>query len=187
MKLSSWTALWIVAACGVARAAAVDTTFEFSGYCSDCREFAEAQLVLQNYTLGDPIDASNCVSFVYDGTVLASSFIIEAENLGTIGGVIDGPLPAPEDFYISSPYTPNQPFDWFVTEKIGDWCLGTDCLGVLDRELDPLYYNAVLDYGYPSEWSIAAIPEPPTATLIGLSFFGLQFVRRRRGSLSTEA
>jgi hypothetical protein len=79
-----------------------ESTFTFSGLCTDCSGSATATLVLQDYIQGDPILSSNLVEFHYDGTNLLPPFTITAANLLGIGGTIPTPLEAPADFSIRS-------------------------------------------------------------------------------------
>ena len=51
------------------------STFTFTGTCTDCTGFGIGTLVLQNYTLGNPIDTNtNYVSWFYQSDLLTESF-----------------------------------------------------------------------------------------------------------------
>jgi hypothetical protein len=58
---------------------AVQTTYYISANCVDCTPtnvLVSAQLILEDYTLGDPLDISNFVYFSYSGSNLVNSYSI---------------------------------------------------------------------------------------------------------------
>ena len=76
------------------------TEFQFTGLCSDCFSgagSAHAQLVVQNYVLGNSFSISNFVSFAYDGTDLQSPFTITSGNIANFSGSIGPGLPGEYD------------------------------------------------------------------------------------------
>ncbi len=68
---------------GISRASADTITYNFTGTCLDCSD-PQGTLVLQNYTFGDPLEASELVSFTYTSS-LANVDITQA-TLGSLGG-----------------------------------------------------------------------------------------------------
>lgn len=146
-------------------AARADTlsTFDFSGTCSDCTGSGTAALVLNNYTLGTAISASNFVSFTYNGTDLLAAFTITASPDVVVQGSIDEPLPGPETFAVFGDEND------FSSSSTGFWCVGGGC---------------VADYGFTHVWmtttdATASVPEPMTIALLGGGLIGLAAVRRK--------
>ncbi len=157
-RLLLWIGCLLLASIGAARATVTDTTFYFSGVCSDCSGTGQGQLVLQNYNLGDTITSSNFVSFTYDGTNLVPGYQVTGGQYFSVGGQIDAPLPGAEFFYVD----PNNGDPYFLSETDGFWCVGNTCG----------------DTGTSSTWA-ASVPEPATALLLGVPLLGLRLLRRR--------
>ena len=145
----------------------VESTFTFSGSCTDCYDGAgnaTATLTLQNYILGDELSPANLVSFVYDGTdLIPGGFTITPGDVAVLGGTIPAVLPGSADFQIQSAR-------WdFSLGVEGDWSVSD--LSVGD------------DYGTNGQWDAAdgGVPEPGAFLLVagGMALLGLR--RRHLG------
>jgi hypothetical protein len=131
--------------------------YSFTGTCTDCTN-ETATLTLQNYTLGQPINKDNFVSFAYNSSVIANKTITPAGNptLGIQGG-LPATLPGPShpSFGIRESNSNNA---WeFEALSDGTWCAGADCRS---------------DTGTNGVWNLAAPAAPVTGTL-ALTSFGL--------------
>lgn len=177
--------------------------------CTDCAAAAgtdaypvQAQLTLQNYTLGDALDYSHFVSFFYSGSNLVAPYSI------TLSG--DDGNDATRDFYAATVYESELfvnlslwgsitttsganevvlSFDdglHFLTRSDGSWSTcapnpqggyygGNSCL------FGEFPIN-VSDYGTGATYSLAAVPEPEQALLLGagLLLMGAAVRRQRR-------
>jgi hypothetical protein len=115
-------------------------------------------LVLQNYTLGNPIDTNtNYVSWFYQSDLLTESF---SSGGSTITGVLEN-LPGPADVEIQAGGGVV-----FFSSANGFWCAGFDsCAG---------------DEGVQSSWSVAATPLPAALPLFATDLGGLGLLGWRR-------
>ena len=138
-----------------------EMSFYFAGLCSDCEGTARAELVLQDYTLGDTIADANLVFFTYAGTNLLSGFTITPGQNPYIYGVIDSPFPAGENVIVFSS------FGFFESSAGGHWCAGLICGG---------------DQGAESQWSAAAVPEPAAWAMMVLGLAALGCAGHRRAT-----
>jgi hypothetical protein len=137
----------------------VESTFEFSGLCTDCSGSVTATLTLANYTQGTELTPANFVAFTYDGSNLLPSFTILPAELAHIEGNIPAALPGPA-FLLITTLGP----EVFSSNGFGFWCAGTGCQG---------------DFGTNGIWSAAAVPEPASWALLGASLLLLGAARRR--------
>ena len=144
------------------------STLFFSGNCEDCaaalerQDFAvTAKLVLQNYLKGNPIFASNFVSFHYDGSNLLPQYDIFSSSLLLVSGNIPLALPSAVDFHVTGV---NNYFDLSV---LGRWDTG----GPRPRGADT---------GGSGTLSPNAVPEPATMLLMGAALAAAGLARRRR-------
>lgn len=147
------------------------TTYSFSGTCSDCQGPALAELTLANYTAGQSITNNNFVSFHYDGTNLLSGYTILNDAGLYVSGSINNPLPGTENFYVMGfTQTTGAPGlqQVFETFNGGNWDTG-------------LPVSA--DYGPTHLWNATpaatAVPEPMSAALLGAGVLGVAVARRR--------
>lgn len=91
-------------------------TYYFTGQCSDCTGAGTAQLVLQGYTLGNPLNNFNFVSLTYHSNL--TSFTITSTDGPTISGTLPVNLPGPAGVTVSL----EGPV--FNTGLNGTWCSG---------------------------------------------------------------
>lgn len=132
------------------------TTYYFTGQCTDCSGTGTGQLVLQNYTRGNPINPVNFVSFTYTSNLI--NVTVNAADSPSVSGTIPANLPASASVSIFGPNA-----NVFQSQSQGNWCAGNSCES---------------DFGPTSTWSLAAAP-PATpaagapavndAVLIGLA------------------
>ena len=144
-----------------------NTTFSFSGVCSDCTGDGTATLVLQNYTLGTSITGDNFVSFSYSSNLVTMN--VDSTNQTSISGEIDNNLPNFETFQvdcnndcISTNYEGQ-----FTSDTAGNWTVSG--------------YIPTFDTGTAGTWS--SVPEPGSAVLI-LTGAALLICRRRSAARS---
>jgi hypothetical protein len=134
-----------------------ESTFTFSGLCTDCQGNATATLVLQNYVQDNAIEEYNLISFHYDGTNLHDPFTITAGDEFDIEGVIPASLTAPAFFHISSSSSGER--EEFYSLGNGNWRVGA---------LNPA------DYGTNGLWN--SVPEPGAFLLVvlGMAVMGVR-------------
>ena len=145
----------------------MDETYSFNGACTDCYNGdgdVHATLVLEDYTPGDSIEASNFVSFSYSGSNLVPAFTVLPANLTLgISGVIPTTLPGPAEVHIFF----DLPTSNFISNTDGSW-----------------YVNEA-DYGTSGTWSAA--PEPSTWALTLIGFAGLAYASARHAKTMRSA
>ena len=157
----------LLLACHPARAslALSTTTYDFNGTCSDCNGTAYAQLVLDNYTLGNSI-AGSFGSFTYDGTNLLPTFTITAADLPSVSGTLPPTLPAAASVSVLA-IIGNTSYD-FQSGTTGFWCAGNSCAA---------------DTGNSSSWAVASAtpaPEPASLAILTGGVLMLAGAARRR-------
>ena len=138
--------------------------YDFTGVCTDCMGTVSAQLVLKNYTPGNPIQDSNFGSFTYDGSNKIPGFTVDASNFINITGNIPVNLPAPATVHITFTTGPGD----FLSRSSGFWATQSS------------------DFGYTSSYS-SAVPEPSTWALMLLGFAGLGVAAHRRARVTRAA
>lgn len=191
---------WLAQAQAVA-VVPTQSTFEWSGICSDCTAIGNSAshvvtgtLVLQDYTLGQLIDETNFVSFSYRGSNLVSPYTV------TIG---DLPVGLDLQYWLAGSIPVAQgagtfEIGWsdglhFQTQADGTW--STCAPGINSGTGEPSFYGGGScnfsffvhnDAGTGGAFSAAAVPEPAEWALLlaGLGVIGLA---RRRRSLPARA
>src|SRR5262245_55768484 len=104
--------------------AVTSTSFNFTGTCTeDCTGTATATLVLQNYTIGNPLTIPNFVSFAYHSSIFPN-FKVDGPPILQLQGAFNS-LPGAATVFLSVPNS-LQIFD-FASFTNGDWCFGTQC------------------------------------------------------------
>jgi len=129
------------------------TSFSFTGTCTlDCTGTVTATLVLQNYTIGNSLNAGNFDSFMYhsnifpDVTVNSVSFLSGGFNSLPGTAVVNLISNAPQFQFISGFGSP------------GGWCAGISCSG---------------DFGVNGPWSVTPLPAALPFFASGLAGLGL--------------
>ncbi|MBS0395158.1 MAG: PEP-CTERM sorting domain-containing protein [Proteobacteria bacterium] len=177
-----------IAAFGIVAPAAAqttgnDTTFYFTGQCTDCTGTANAQLVFANYDPTNPSTAT-FVSFSYASNLI--SYTVDSSNLfGLSGSLPFSATPTSSDFDIKST----------LPGFSGGFDFNTTAAGAFQQSLwvqttssefptgNKLTVNN--DYGTAGTWSLtppAAVPEPDSAVLLLTGGVGIAAARRLRRS-----
>ena len=159
-------------------ATTTNSTFYFTGTCSDCTGTARATLVLTNYNQGSSVLLSNLVSFNYAATNLVNSFNFTQADGGffnfIVSGTIPVALPSATNFSIgfqnlaATPTvkpkgaTLNSPF--FTTLSNGVWSVADN--------------GALQDFGTAGAFSSSATPEPASFVLVAAGIAALALRRR---------
>lgn len=144
----------VLASVQTGSAIGTQSTYSFTGTCSDCNN-PSGTLVLQNYTLGQPLSSSNFVSFTYSSSVISFTISAAANPSFDISGTLPATLPGPSanTVVIDNGGTPE--FMGFIAETNsddGDWCAGPEC---------------EFDEGTGGTWSLGAAP--PTSNVPALN------------------
>lgn len=134
-------------------------------------------LELQNFNPGAALDASNFVSFTYNGSSILDPFTINMGDLNTLSGVLDA------DGNVLTDVSMN----WNATGSLSMICGPTCNLNVMANGLwsiGPLsgLFMYALDVGESGTFAGAPIPEPGTLALFGLGLLGLGLARRRKAA-----
>ena len=161
---------------GLSHASAVTTysTFTFTGDCGDCTGQATGTLVLKNYTLGDPLETSNFVSFAYSSNLLSFGPDSLDSSDGILEGMLPVDLPGPATVYIEN-------------IVLSPGCEDCAELGFYSETFDSDAWTiGVQDYGTSGIWSAAAaksaVPEPSSSAMLAAGLAGLIAWRQRRRS-----
>jgi hypothetical protein len=146
------------------RASAVEliTEFSFRGDCFDCTGQGTGTLLLQNYTLGNPLDLTNFVRFSYSSDL--TSFVLmgtgpDPGQVSDFSGSLDMFLPGFKNINMSSVGA-----QIFQSVDTGGWCAG--------------FNGCNLDFGINGIWDNA--PEPSGFALAFSGLAGLLLLRLRR-------
>ncbi len=150
------------------------TTFDFTGDCTDCTGQATATLVLQNYTLGDPLETSNFVSFSYSSNLISFG----PDSLNNLDGVLEGMLPVD---------LPGPAIVSVENIVVSPGCEDCAELGFYSVNYDSNAWElGVQDEGTNGIWSVAAattgVPEPSSLAMLAAGLAGLVASRQRRRS-----
>ena len=150
----------------IAVAPPVLSTLFFIGNCEDCAAAlpspnftVSARLVLQNYIQGDPINAANFVSFIYNGSNLLHEYSIDKLSLAELNGHISFASPSTNVFHVTGA---NRYFDLLIG---GRWDTGV---------------ISSADNGGSGTFGPNAVPEPATMLLMGAALAAAGLARRRR-------
>src|SRR5262245_26077494 len=113
------------------------TDFNFTGTCTvGCTRTATATLVLQDYTIGNILNNTNFVSFVYHSDFFGD-ITVNSPNFNQLSGQFVS-LPGGANVTLVFP-TSLQIFI-FVSSTSGSWCVGPNCVD---------------DSGVNGQWSVA--------------------------------
>jgi hypothetical protein len=152
---------------GLSHASAIPvySTFTFTGDCTDCTGQATGTLVLQNYTLGDPLETSNFVSFAYSSKVISFG----PDSLDSTYGILEGTLPVD---------LPGPAIVEIENIVLSPGCEDCEELGFYSFNYDSDYWTlGVQDYGTNGIWSAAAaktaVPEPSSLAMLAAGLAGL--------------
>jgi hypothetical protein len=162
---------------GLSHASDIITTYDFTGDCGDCDGQGTGTLVLQNYTLGDPLETSNFVSFTYSSNIsyISTDGLDPDPEYGFLEGMLPVDLPGPANVGIGGlELVPGS------TEfEVGFESLTSNSDAWQIVELDD-------DYGTNGIWSAAAaktaVPEPSSFVMLAAGLAGLVAWRRRHRS-----
>jgi hypothetical protein len=154
---------------GISRASADTTAYNFTGTCLDCSD-PQGTLVLQDYTPGDALTASDLVSFTYTSSLADVS--ITGLNLSSLTGSL-GSTPGSYDF--EAVFLTEAGTFSFDTATDGTWVYGPGC-GVLCGG-GPIG----IDHGTDGMFSVttASTPEPSTLWLFCTGLTTVAALRRR--------
>jgi len=187
MRFPTWTmgrmAALVLACAFSAVCQASQTTYQWVGPCTSiCTGNATATLVLQNYTPGATITASNFVSFSFTET--AGSFSIPPGPLDQIAGSLPASLPGNASVVVQSGINELITGSFFSNSNPGAWCGGVNC--------ESTSVQPFAAQGVSGTWSVATgapppPPPPPTTPapatillcLMGLAAMGGALLRRR--------
>jgi hypothetical protein len=148
------------------------TSFDFTGTCNfDCTGTVTATLVLQNYTIGQPLNGGNFFSFTYHSNIFPNLTV----NLADIGGMSGQFNSLPGAAFVDMTFTALMTVFEFRSDTLGNWFIG------------PLVaQNCGEDCGMNGQWSV---PLPATLPLFatGLGALGLLGWRRKRKAAPLDA
>lgn len=152
-------------------AATSGTPYTFTGTCTDCSGVATATLRLKGYTPGAALTLANLVSFAYAPTNLFSGLglygpdfpllIASGSGAGMLTGSLPAGLPGAADITITG-----AGFTFTTSLADGRWSIGPTI--------------ADTDHGTEGTWSVAAIPEPGSVSLLIMAVGGIAGLARRR-------
>lgn len=151
------------------------STFSFTGDCFDCTGQGHGTLIVQNYTLGDPFDITNFVSFTYFSDLISFTLNGTGPDPGEVSdfsGSLPAVLPSFADVNMNS-----QSVQIFNSSSAGSWCAG--------------FNGCNLDFGTNGIWAQGAgpspTPEPTSLALAVTGFAGLALLGLRRAKAGTAA
>ena len=157
-----------------------NSTFYFTGACSDCAGTANATLVLSNYSQGSSILLSNLVSFNYTGTNLVNPFTFTQADVGffnfIISGTIPVTLPSATNFSIGF-QTLGRPTPAAV--KTNGSTLGNPFFNTASNGVWSVAGSGILlDFGTVGGFSGSPTPEPASFVLVAAGIAALALRRR---------
>jgi hypothetical protein len=157
---------------------AVDSTFTFTGTCSDCGTddgagTATGTLVLQDYTLGNILQSSNFVSFTYTSIFLGTLSVdsTEFQHFSVTSELAD--LPGFETVAIN--WINGENDYQFQSQSDGAWSVEVEGGG------------SILDVGTNGTWSATPLPAALPLFAGGLGAMGLLGWRRKRKAAAIAA
>ena len=162
------------------QAIADDTSYDFSGGCSDCQNTGNGVLTLQNYTPGTALSGVNFVSFIYSSNLLTFNITqseLDFDTVGTSGTspYVSGPIntsiglsgdlgttTGPANFYLNASTTQGNAnysvnFDTCTTDcgsgltSPNEWQVIT--AAVANSQLPGGLQTKVNDYGFSHTWT----------------------------------
>ena len=142
------------------------SSFNFTGMCNfDCTGTVTATLVLQNYTIGQPISGTNFSSFVYHSNLL--DLTVNGSNFGGIAGQFNS---LPGAALVDMTFIALMQVFEFRSDTFGNWSVGQ-----FGTQL------CAEDCGVNGQW---AVPLPATLPLFasGLGALGLLGWRRKKAA-----
>jgi hypothetical protein len=159
-------------------------TYDFSGDCCDDiggPGSVMGTLVLTGYTLGDPLETSNFVSFSYSSLVIPAFSTNSLDTAPGTGGGLFGMLP------VDLPGPANVTINGLVVPGCSS-CPDGVSFRTETTNNDSFDLGNAADFGSELIWSVAAqntaAPEPSSLVMLAVGLAGLVAWRQRRRSPS---
>lgn len=148
------TALWLFFSGNAVPITAPQTSYRFTGTCSDCTGTGTGTLVLTGYTLGTPLSNSNFVSFNYSSNLV--TFTLLASDNPDVSGSLPATLPGQSAVFLIGPNNK------ILNTRISGgqfWCAGASCSADFGTSFTWSFLGSTTTTAVPtlSDWSMATL------------------------------